>query len=62
MVSINDKLVDLFLNNRIKFTDISKKMNNILGLNEYKKFKKLKVNKINDIMKLNKLIIDKIRK
>ena len=27
LVSINDKLVDLFLNNKIKFTDISKKMN-----------------------------------
>ena len=45
LVSINDKLVDLFLNNKIKFTDISKKMNSILGLNELKKFKKLRVNK-----------------
>ena len=60
LVSINDKLVDLFLNNKIKFTDISKKMHNILDLNEYKKFKMLKVNKISQIMDLNKKISSKI--
>ncbi len=53
LVSINDKLVKLFLANRIKFTDISKKMNIILELNDLKRFKKLKVNKIDDIMNLN---------
>ena len=60
LVSINDKLVDLFLNNKIKFTDISKKMHNILDLNEYKKFKILKANKISQIMDLNKKISLKI--
>ena len=30
LVSINDKFVELFLNNKIKFTDISKKMNKML--------------------------------
>ena len=50
LVSINDKLVKLFLMNRIKFTDICKKMNNMLGLNEFKKFKKLRVKKFDDIM------------
>ena len=53
IVSINDKLVKLFLNNRIKFTDISKKMNTMLELNEFKRFKKLKVTNIDDIMSLN---------
>ena len=62
MVSINDKLVKLFLANRIKFTDISKKMNNMLELNEYKKFKKLKVKKIEDIMKLNTKIYSELKK
>ena len=56
LVSINDKLVDLFLNNKIKFTDISKKMHNILDLKEYKKFKMLKANNISQIMNLNKKI------
>ena len=60
LVSINDKLVKLFLDNRIKFTDIFKKMNSMLELNEFKKFKKLKVKKISDIMKLNNKIKEKL--
>ena len=36
LVSINDKFVELFLNNKIKFTDISKKMNKMLNLNSLK--------------------------
>ena len=61
LVSINDKLVKLFLMNRIKFTDICKKMNNMLGLNEFKKFKKLRVKKIDDIMSLNNKIKEKLK-
>ena len=61
LVSINDKLVKLFLDNRIKFTDISKKMNSMLELNEFKKFKKLKVKKIDNIMSLNNKIKDKLK-
>ena len=62
LVSINDGLVKLFLSDRIKFTDISKKMNSMLELNEYKKFKKLKVKKIEDIMKLNTKIYSRLKK
>jgi 1-deoxy-D-xylulose-5-phosphate reductoisomerase len=62
LVSINDKLVDLFLDNKIKFTDISKKMNTMLDLNEFKKFKKLKVKKVDDIMKLNIKINNQVNK
>ena len=62
LVSVNDKLVKLFLNNRIKFTDISKKMNSILNLKEFKKYKKLKANKIEDIINLNKKIEIKMNK
>ena len=62
IVSMNDKLVKLFLNNRIKFTDISKKMNSMLELNEFKKFKKLKVTKIDDIMNLNYKVKIKLKK
>ena len=56
LVSINDKLVKLFLDNKIKFTDIYKKMNNILALKEFKKYKMKKKYTISDIIKLNKLI------
>ena len=61
LVSINDKLVELFLVNRIKFTDIFKKMNNMLELNEFKKFKELRVKKVSDIMKLNNKIKEKLK-
>ena len=53
LVSINDKLVELFLNNKIKFTDISKKMHNILRLKFLKKYKMIKVTNINEIIKIN---------
>ena len=53
LVSINDKFVELFLNNKIKFTDISKKMNKILNLNSLKKYKKIKPKNIEEIVKLN---------
>ena len=62
LVSVNDELVKLFLNNRIKFTDISKKMNSILNLKEFKKYKKLKAKKIEDIINLNKKIEIKMNK
>ncbi len=61
LVSINDKLVKLFLMNRIKFTDIFTKMNSMLELNEFKKFKKHRVTKINDIMSLNSKIKEKLK-
>ena len=53
LVSINDKLVELFLNNKIKFTDISKKMNKILNLYSLKKYKKIKPKNIEQIIKMN---------
>ena len=59
---MNDKLVKLFLADRIKFTDISKKMNSILNLKGFKKYKKLKANKIEDIINLNKKIEIKMNK
>ena len=60
LVSINDKLVELFLANKIKFTDISKKMHNILDSNEFKKYKMIKPRNINDIIFLNNKIRSKI--
>jgi len=60
LVSINDKLVELFLDNKIKFTDISKKMHNILDLKELKKYKMIKPKKIEEIINLNKKIKNKV--
>ena len=53
LVSINDKLVDLFLNNKLKFTDISKKMNKIMNLYSLKKYKKIKPKNIEEIIETN---------
>ena len=60
MVTINDKFVELFLNNNIKYTDISKKMNKMLNLYSFKKYKKIKPKNIDEIINMNKKIKDKI--
>mgnify|MGYP001409047612 CR=1 FL=1 len=41
IVSANDILVDKFLKNEIKFTDISKNLLELINLNEFKKYKKI---------------------
>jgi len=62
LVSINDKLVELFLDNKIKFTDISKKMHNILRLKNLKKYKMINVANINEIIKINNDIKNKVER
>jgi len=62
LVSINDKFVELFLNNKIKFTDISKKMNKMLNLDSLKKYKKIKPRNIDEIIKMNTKIKNDIEK
>ena len=62
LVSINDKFVELFLNNKIKFTDISKKMNKMLKLNNLKKYKKIKPKKIEEIIRMNTKVKNYIEK
>ena len=61
LVSINDTLVELFLNNNIKFTDISKKMNKIINLYRLKKYKNIKPKNIEEIIKMNKKIKNEIK-
>ena len=60
IVSANDTLVSLFLNNQIKFTDIAKKLNKIISLKEFNKYKKIRPTKIQDIINLDKLVRLKI--
>lgn len=54
LVSANDELVRLYLNNKIKYKDIQSKLIKILSLKEFTKFKKLKPRNISDIIKLDK--------
>jgi len=60
IVCANDKLVSKFLNNEIKFIDISKILLKILNLKEFTKYKKINPNKINDIQHVSKLVGIKI--
>jgi len=60
LVSINDKFVELFLRNEIKFTDISKKMNKMLNLYSFKKYKKIKPKNIEEIIRINTKIKNNI--
>ncbi len=60
IVSANDKLVELFLDNQIKYLDISKILLKILLKNEFIKFKKKKAKNIDEIMNLNQYVRFKI--
>ena len=53
VVATNDKLVELFLNNKIKFTDIQKKLFKIIKKKEFQKYKKILPSNISDITNLN---------
>ena len=62
IVAANDKLVELFLKNKIQFTDIQKNLFKIIKKKEFQKFKKKLPINIKDITNLNdyvRLIIDK---
>ena len=60
LVSSNDEYVNMFLNKKIKFHEISKKILNFVKLKEFKKFKKIHSFTIKDIVKLNKYVRLKI--
>ena len=56
IVSINDALVNLFLNRQIKFSDISKLFFKKINKKEYKKYKKIKPKTYKDIINLDKFV------
>jgi len=60
IVSANDKLVDLFLKKKITFKQISTSLLKIIEMNEFKKFKKIKVKNIGEILKLSDYVSLKI--
>tara|TARA_B110000967_G_scaffold178131_1_gene192711 strand:+ start:596 stop:1795 length:1200 start_codon:yes stop_codon:yes gene_type:complete len=60
IVSANDKLVEMFLNKRIKFLDISKVLLKILKLKEFTKYKKILPQDVAQIEQLSKYVSLKI--
>ena len=53
IVSANDKLVHLFLDKKIKFTDISKNLLKIIMQDEFTRYKYIKPKNVEQILKLN---------
>ena len=61
IVSTNDKLVNLFLNNQINFLDIQKYLLIILNDKKFKNLKKIKPKTVGEIINLDKYLHTKIR-
>jgi 1-deoxy-D-xylulose-5-phosphate reductoisomerase len=60
IVSANDKLVELYLSNKIKYTDITLNLLNFLKKKEYVEYKKITPKKISDIIRLNNYVRSQI--
>jgi len=61
IVSANDQLVELFLDNKIKFIDISKKLQKILNLKIFIKYKHILPKNLKQILALNEFVRLKTR-
>ena len=60
LISANDILVDSFLNNLIKYTDIDKKLKKILNISEFKRLKKVYPKSLKQIIDTDKKVRQKI--
>ncbi len=56
LVSANDALVELYLDKKINFKDIQKKLFNLIKSKHFLKYKKIYPKNINDILKLNEYV------
>ena len=56
LVAANDELVRMYLENKIKYNDISNKLLMIINKREFAKFKKISPKKISDIVNLDKYV------
>ena len=56
IVSANDELVNLFLNNKIQFVDIYKKLFRLINSKYFLKYKNVKVKKLSEIIELDKYV------
>ena len=56
LVSANDELVNLFLQNKISYEDIYVKLNKIINNKIFTKYRRKKVNNLRQIEKLNEFV------
>ena len=61
IVAANDTLVNMFLNKKIKFLDISKTLLKILKKKEFVKYKKVAPTKVSDIVELSEYVSLKVQ-
>ncbi len=61
LVATNDELVNLFLNKKIKYSEIATKMRKIINENEFNFFKKKLPRKVSDVINTSKLVRSKIK-
>ena len=61
IVSINDYLVDLFLNKIINFKDISTLFLKLVKLPQFSRYKNIKPKNVEQILKLNEFVRLKIK-
>ena len=61
LLSSNDELVKLFLEGKIKFTEINNFIFKIIKLKEFTKYKKIRPKSINEVIKLSKIVRLKTR-
>ena len=61
IVTVNDNLVKQFLDDKIKFTDISRALLKILNNENFSKYKRIMPRNINDILKLNRYVSLKMK-
>ena len=61
LVSANDTLVNLFLENKITYIDLQKKLKKFIKLKEFTKLKRRKPRNINEIYALNEQVRLKIK-
>ena len=62
LVSANDKLVELFMQKKIKFLDIQNILFKVINLKEFKLLKKINPKSLKDISNLNNYVHSKIDK
>ena len=56
LISANDELVDMYLDNKIKFNEISSYLYKIINLKEFTKYKKKMPKNVNEIDILNRYV------
>ena len=60
LVSANDHLVNLLLNNKITYLELIEKLSKIISKKEFNKYKFIEPKRITDILNLNKILKSKI--